>query len=478
MSHQFGYHSILLRINLGHMTRIAVIGAGPAGFYASAALLRRFGNAHLDIIERLPVPFGLVRYGVAPDHPSTRNVISQFSGLMKDNEKRLSFFGNLQVLHHHRHSACSDNTDIPTIVYERLAALYDSVVFATGAARPRPLYAPVHGSRTVARDVYGAHDFVLWLNGHPDLHVGGERQHVGERIATTLLRAEQVSVIGAGNVAIDISRLLLRPRKHLLTLDASPTALHVLANAPAIQNVSLFARRAPPLAKWTTAALREICSKVPGVVVRTDRPALRASIDSPVFKPSRTQMRMLDVLTRHTLDLHGATRTSSSHSDSAHYLTLTFNTAVDAFSMNEGKLRLHLRDTAAAHESGVHLRAETDERRHACDAAFLSLGYESGDRPPSGIAVGWANGMARGIIGDNKWDAESVVAAMPAPPSSNVTKPGVREWLRECPRDVVSWNGWLRIEAEETRRARQSNYMSNTRRIESRKEMLHIANNH
>lgn len=447
--------------------RIAVIGAGPAGFYASAALLRRFGNAHVDMIERLPVPFGLVRYGVAPDHPSTRNVISQFSSMMEDNP-RLTFFGNIRIGDNHNPDCLNS---VPALPYDYLSSLYDSVVFATGAARPRSLNV-LHNGPEATRNVYSAHDFVLWLNGHPDLHKGGERQQVGESISQTLLTAKQVSVIGAGNVAIDVSRLLLRPRKDLAMLDASPSALRVLSKAPSIQNVDLFARRSPPFARWTTAALREICSKVPGIVVRTDSHAARASVNQPGIKLSRSQVRMLDVLTRHTVDSNESMQARLTMPDHKHYLTLIFDTAVNRFSMKSGKLQLHLRKTDVTHMPDDS--SQTAEQIHTCDAVFLSLGYESGDCPPSGLAVGWANGMARGIIGDNKWDAESVVAAMPFP-ISNSSKPGVREWLRESLCNAVTWDGWLRIDAEETRRAQQAG-MKTRCRVESLNEMLRIAN--
>lgn len=449
--------------------RIAVIGAGPAGFYASAALLRRFAEARIDLIERLPVPFGLVRYGVAPDHASTRNVISQFSSLMEDNA-RLSYFGNVHVSDH---GPKQQPHHTPTIPPDYLSALYDAVVFATGAARPRSLHIP-HDRAGSVPHVHSAHDFVLWLNGHPDLHRGGERASVGAAIGGTLERAERVSVVGAGNVAIDVSRLLLRPRRDVVKLEASPSALRILSEAPPLHNVHLFARRPAPFARWTTAALREVCTKVPGVIVRTDVAAVRESTENLGFKPSRAQARMLDVLTNHALQLESALETCPSSPDPAHSLTLTFNTAVNRFSTSAGKLLLHLAKTRPTTDEPAHsIRIGTEEEKHACDAAFLSLGYESGDQSPGRIAVGWANGMARGIIGDNKWDAESVVAAMPVP-SLDEKKPGVQEWLRERSLQPVSWNGWLRIRAEETRRGRQLGCEGGSR-VETRKEMLEIA---
>ena len=158
------------------MLRVAIIGSGPAGIYAAEALTRH-GDVAIDVLDRLPCPFGLVRYGVAPDHPKIRSISAALSSVLEDPEVR--FLGNVDV-----------GTDVSL---EELHDYYDAILVASGAAVDRRLGVPgedLPGS-------FSATEFVAWYNGHPDA-----------ALDAFTLDATSVAVVGVGNVAVDVVRLL------------------------------------------------------------------------------------------------------------------------------------------------------------------------------------------------------------------------------------------------------------------------------
>lgn len=205
---------------------VAIIGAGPAGFYAADSICSSFDDASIDIIERLPSPFGLVRGGVAPDHQPTKQVAKKFARIAE--QARIRFFGNVEV-----------GKDISI---DALRELYDVVVLAIGAPLDRPLGVP--GADKTG--VYGAQAFVGWYNGHPDF------AHIDPNLDVTA-----AAVIGNGNVALDIARLLVRSEAGRARTDMPP---HVRArmNGAAVKDVYLIGRRGPTEAKFTNVELREM----------------------------------------------------------------------------------------------------------------------------------------------------------------------------------------------------------------------------
>lgn len=431
--------------------RIAVIGAGPAGFYATQALLKRFPSAHIDLLERLPVPFGLVRYGVAPDHPATRNVTSIFSALMHDHRDRLRFFGNVTVSDEGPSSSQSTTTTDTTLPRAQLDALYHVVVTATGAASARGL-----DLATPDGHVHAANDAALWLNGHPDLHSGGAKSQAGLAIAATLRDARSVAIVGVGNVALDIARILLRPQNDRRQMAVAPSAKSVIAQTE-IHEVHMFARRAPRFAAWTAAALREVVAKVPGVVTRVDTKLLRSELDDTSV--GRKEKRKLSVLLDNAREIEDEDLCEGERT-----LCIRFQREVAAFAERDGRLDVTLRHTDRTNETGGEMVR--------CDGAFLSLGYVGGSG--SGYRVGWANGSASGIIGDNKWDAETVVSSIPDVELMD-RRPGLDEWVAQAGRTVVSWDDWLRIDRVERGAASEDGGEDKRRQLESVEEMLRVA---
>ncbi len=207
--------------------RLAIVGAGPAGIYAADILLKAERNfdVSIDLFDHLPAPYGLVRYGVAPDHPRIKGIINALRDVLDRGDIRL--FGNVHY-----------GTDI---TLDDLKRHYNAVIFATGAVRDADLNIPgieLEGS-------YGAAEFVSWFDGHPDFP------------RTWPLDATQVAVIGNGNVALDVARILAKHADDLLTTEI-PANVYAGLKASPVTDVHIFGRRGPTSVKFTPLELREL----------------------------------------------------------------------------------------------------------------------------------------------------------------------------------------------------------------------------
>jgi ferredoxin/flavodoxin---NADP+ reductase len=222
------------------MLHVAVVGSGPAGLYAAEALVKQAAAlpvpvpVRVDVIDRLPTPYGLVRYGVAPDHKSIKSIAQYLRKVLESPDVR--FVGGVHL-----------GEDVTR---DDLVAAYDAVIYATGAMRDRRLGIPgedLPGS-------YAATDFVNWYCGHPDMDSGA-----------FTLDAESVAVIGVGNVAVDVARILARDPEELHPTDVPQPVLDAL-RASKVREVHMIGRRGPAHAKFTTKELREL-GELPGVEV-------------------------------------------------------------------------------------------------------------------------------------------------------------------------------------------------------------------
>jgi ferredoxin--NADP+ reductase len=210
----------------GNPLRVAVVGAGPSGFYAAEALLKSGQNVRVDMIERLPAPYGLVRYGVAPDHPKLKEAILVYAVIAR--LPQFSLLGNVAV-----------GRDVTV---EELRAHYHGVIFACGAETDRHLGIPgenLQGSHT-------ATEFVAWYNGHPDY-----------RERSFDLSAEVVAIVGQGNVAADVCRILAKSVDELKATDIAEHALDALA-ASRVREIHVIGRRGAAQAKFTNKELKEL----------------------------------------------------------------------------------------------------------------------------------------------------------------------------------------------------------------------------
>ena len=225
--------------------RVAIVGSGPSGFYTADALIKSGVDCEIDVIDRLPTPFGLIRAGVAPDHQKTKNVSRAYEKTALNDS--VAYFGNVDI-----------GQDVGI---EDLKGLYDAVVLAIGSPYDRKLGVPGEDKK----GVFGSADFVGWYNGHPDF-----------RDLEPDLNTKAVVVIGNGNVAIDCARVLVKTPDEMSTTDIATHAADAIHAAP-LEDVYMVGRRGPVEAKFTNVELREMgelqectpiidAAKIPGEV--------------------------------------------------------------------------------------------------------------------------------------------------------------------------------------------------------------------
>ena len=206
--------------------KIAIIGSGPSAFYTIQNLIKSDLDCEIDILEKIFSPYGLIRYGVAPDHQSTKNVIRVFERALLN--ERVEYFGNVEI-----------NKELSI---KKLMEIYDAVVIATGMSKDKNLN--INGTNKIG--YYGATEFVNWYNGHP------EYSNLNPDLNT-----KTAVIIGNGNVAIDCARLLVKNENELETSDITSYALKNLMNS-SIEKVYIIGRRGPLDAKFTTVEIREM----------------------------------------------------------------------------------------------------------------------------------------------------------------------------------------------------------------------------
>ncbi|GAB1191122.1 hypothetical protein APSETT444_000293 [Aspergillus pseudonomiae] len=246
--------------------RVAVVGSGPAGFYAAYRLLAKLDDAVVDMYEKLPVPFGLVRYGVAPDHPEVKNCEEKFTEVASS--PRFNFIGNIEL-----------GENLPL---QALKPHYDAILFSYGAPKDKELGIP---GENACRNVYSAREFVGWYNGLPE----------HRDLAPDLTAGEDAVIIGQGNVALDVARILLSDVDALRKTDITDYATEALAKSK-IKRVHVVGRRGPMQAAFTIKELRELL-QLPGVSFDPVRKELFPPDDVMNALP-RAQKRLIQLLAK------------------------------------------------------------------------------------------------------------------------------------------------------------------------------------
>jgi ferredoxin--NADP+ reductase len=416
--------------------RIAIIGSGPAGSYAAGHLLRHTGaELHVDLYERLPTPWGLVRAGVAPDHPKIKSVTNLYERTAE--HPRLRLFANVEFGTH--------------VTLEDLRRHYHAIVYAVGTPTDRSMGIP--GEELAGS--YAATDFVGWYNGHPDFR---ERQFD--------LGGERVVVIGAGNVALDVARMLVLTREDLAATDIADHALEALAGS-GVREVVVVARRGPAQAAFTNPELRELGELRDGdVVVDPDELALGEAVADPGADP--TALRNVEILREYAarapvgrsrrvvlrfllspLELTGAGRVESV-TFARNALELTAEGRLVARATDE---RLELPAAAvfrAIGYRGVPL-AEVP-----FDAERELIANERGRVRRGEYVVGWAKRGPSGVIGTNKKDANETIDLLledlaagrlldPAP----IGDAALEQFVRGRQPQLVDYEGWIAIDRHE-----------------------------
>ncbi|RFU72671.1 ferredoxin-nadp+ reductase [Trichoderma arundinaceum] len=250
--------------------RLAVVGSGPAGFYTAYRVMSKLPQARIDMYEALPVPFGLVRHGVAPDHPEVKNCQDKFDEVATS--PNFTFIGNASIGHP---GHLSEHCTIPLKV---LMSHYDSVLFAYGASEDKKLH--ISGESSLD-GIFSARQFVGWYNGHPDCAL----------LEPDLSRADEAVIIGQGNVALDVARILLEDVDILRKSDISERAIAQLATSR-IKRVHVVGRRGPMQAAFTIKEVRELMN-LSGVAFHgVDNSLMPAALDT-LPRPAKRLMEVL-----------------------------------------------------------------------------------------------------------------------------------------------------------------------------------------
>lgn len=433
--------------------RIAIVGAGPAGIYAADILLDRVPTASIDLFEKLPAPYGLVRYGVAPDHPRIRKITDALHEVLVNPRIRLRC--NVEI-----------GRDVEI---DELRAAYDGVIVATGADLDVALDIPGIG----LPGSFGAADFVAWYDGHPDAP------------RTWPLAAESVAVLGAGNVALDVTRILAKHASALSHTDTPDAVLDQLAASP-LRDVHLFARRGPADVRFSAMELRELAEQDDvDVIVDPEEIALDEHAERMVAQFSQRRIIVRTMTEWAAVD--PATRTASRH------------------------IHLHLRQRPVRllgtdSVTGIEMeRTASDELgrmvgtgellRYDVGAVYRAVGYRSTPVPgvpfdttlgvvphiegrvvdaegvpiPRLYATGWIKRGPVGLIGSTKSDAAQTIGHVVDDLGSVEPEARDDDPIAHLPH-AVDLDGWLRIDAAE-RGAGAARGRERTKIVE-REEML------
>jgi ferredoxin/flavodoxin---NADP+ reductase len=432
----------------GRPLRVAVVGSGPAGFYAAGPLLASEDpRVEVDLIERLPTPWGLVRLGVAPDHPNIKAVSRAFERIAA--QPGFRFLGNVEV-----------GRDL---TQDDLTRAYDAVVYAFGAETDRRLGIPgedLPGS-------WAATELVAWYNGHPDF-----QQLVFD------LSSERAIVVGNGNVALDVARMLALTPEELAPTDTTDEAISAIARS-GIREIVVLGRRGPVQASFTTPELQEL-AELAGADVVVDPTELELDTASQAELAAGRELgrRNLEVLREFS---------KRAPEGKQKRILLRFRVSPVAI-LGEGRVEAIevVRNELVADEAGRVQAVATDEREVIpCGAVFRSVGYRGvglagvpfdeelrtipnrggrvlgpdGESIPGLYCAGWIKRGPTGVIGTNKKDATETVELLLE--DARAGKLRAREGgdaevlLLERGVEPVTYAGWEAIDALELARGEE-----------------------
>ncbi|WWC95692.1 hypothetical protein V866_002557 [Kwoniella sp. B9012] len=516
--------------------KVAIIGSGPSGFYTASRILNSLprdspngNNVEVHMYERLPTPYGLVRYGVAPDHPEVKNCQHKFDELSSD--PRFQFFGNVLLS---SQPSSSPSTTTPSsalspytyphsvrISFDDILPYYSTLVLTYGASLSNPL-SSVNGSSSSSNpleNVLPALAFVSWYNSHPAF----------SELPINLKRIEEVSIVGQGNVALDVARILLKPLDQLEKTDLSNDVLEVLAQSD-IKKVRVVGRRGPGQVSFTTKEFREML-QIPHLSFNGVEPGLMAEAKEMVGN-ERMKKRLLGLMEKpisndggdklFELDFLKSPNTFiPSLKDSKKVGEVEWNLNQLLSSTPSPPTPPKSQDSAVPSPSGVIARPTGEVVRNKADMVIESVGYRS--EPLSGEGEGWVlpfdekRGRVRNVSGrvvDDQgvvvpgiytagWAARGPVGVIAStmhdayslsdqllddhfnsPTTGSVSSPlnptpeeGIPEALTRAQQKggiVVDLDSWKRIDETEKRRAKELGNGKEREKFRKVEEMLSV----
>ena len=419
------------------MRHLAIIGSGPAGYYTAEAAQKQWGDdVRIDIFDRLPVPYGLIRTGVAPDHQSIKAVSMRYEKTALSDNVR--FVGNISI-----------GQDVTV---EELQSLYDAVIFATGAPNDRPLDIP--GEEL--GNVFGSAAFVGWYNGHPNF--------------ATLdpdLSGRHAVIIGMGNVALDVARILSKTEQEFAGSDIVSHALDLLKQS-SLETITILGRRGPHQIAMTPKELGEL-GKLENATPRVAPADLPPEGDDVILEPG--QRKSVNHL-RAFAAIDDADRTSAAKEVNFHFFgvpeKIIGNDKVEGLEISEVALQ------------DGKLVATGKVETLPCDLLVSCIGYRTSPIPgvpfdqragrfandegrilPGMYCVGWARRGPTGTIGTNRPDGFSIVEKIAEDYDNGSLgtdrregRAGFDKLAEERGLDIVTFRDWKKIEEAETRAAR------------------------
>jgi ferredoxin--NADP+ reductase len=429
--------------------RVAIIGSGPAGFYT----VSNFGKhkelkVEIDMFDRLPTPFGLVRAGVAPDHQKDKSVVRAYAKSAVNPNFR--FYGNVEY-----------GTDI---TLDDLKRHYHQVIFTTGAPVDRDLGIP-------GQDLQGSHsatEFVAWYNGHPDF---------ADKVFD--LTQENVAIVGIGNVAMDVARILCKTHEELAETDIADYALEALKNSK-VKNVYLLGRRGPAQAAFTAPEIKEMGELIDAdVTISTEEAVVDADSRADMeANPDKNVDKNVAYITEYS---------QREQTDKSRLLTIRFLVSPTELLGNDRveAVKLVKNEAYRSDDGSIRARATKVEEEIQVGLVFRSVGYRGaalpdvpfhdnwgtiendkgrvitsdGEQLAGMYTAGWIKRGPSGVIGTNKTCAQETVNCMVEDLESgnhfdpSETSPAAMEALiRERQPDFVTYAGWEKIDAEELAR--------------------------
>ena len=421
--------------------RVAVVGSGPAGIYASDILIKSGQDVAIDLYEKMPAPFGLIRYGVAPDHPRIKGIIKSLHKVL--DQPQIKLLGNVEI-----------GKDVTV---EELRDYYDAIIFATGATGDRDLNIPgidLEGSR-------GAAEFVGFYDGNPNFQREWD------------LTAPHVAVIGVGNVALDVARILAKTADELHVTEI-PDNVYEGLGANAADEVHIFGRRGPGNAKFTPLELKELDHSPTIEVIVDPEDIIYDEAAEQARRDSKTQDLVCQTLEQYAL----REPKNAPHKLFIHF----FEAPVEIVGDENGKVT-KLKTERQEYDGKGGIRSTGKITEWDIQAVYRAVGYRSDevkgvpfdhrsavipndgghvidsatrDRVPGLYTTGWIKRGPVGLIGNTKSDAKETTdmllsdyrtGKLPAP--ANPDREQVLELLESRNIAYTTWKGWYNLDAHE-----------------------------